>query len=118
MVDRETQPLLSKLRKSGTNLKAPHRKDCGDIRFCCRQVCLQHKTVVLILVWTMIVGELLALEQLVIGAFIDGYVPFSNNGNKYFANSVSSPLAFVYAILAVIAMFYPLGGFLADVYCG
>ena len=118
MVDRETQPLLSTLHKSGTNSKVPHRKYCGDIRLCCRQVCLQHKAVVLILVWTMIVGELLALEQLVIGAFIDGYVPFSNNGNKYFANSVSSPLAFVYAILAVIAIFYPLGGFLADVYCG
>ena len=120
MVDRETQPLLSTLHKSDTNSKIPHCKYYGDIRFCCRQVYLQHRAVVLILVWTMIVGELLALEQLLIGEFIDSYVPlnFSNNGNKYFANSVSSPLAFVYAILAVIAMFYPLGGFLADVYCG
>jgi peptide/histidine transporter 3/4 len=66
----------------------------------------------------MIVGELLAFEQLLIGGFIEDYVPFSINGSKHFANSVSSPLAFVYAILAVIAMFYPLGGFLADVYCG
>ena len=118
MVDRETQPLLSTLRKSDTNSKISHHKYCSDIRFRCRQVYLQHKAVVLILVWTMIVGELLALEQLLIGGFIDGYVPLSNNGNKYFVNSVSSPLAFVYAILAVIAMFYPLGGFLADVYCG
>ena len=118
MVDHDTQPLLSTLRKSDTNSKIPHRKYCGDIRFCCRQIYLQHKAVVLILVWTMIVGELLALEQLLIGAFIENYVPLSNKANDYFTNSVSSQLAFVYAILAVIAMFYPLGGFLADVYCG
>jgi hypothetical protein len=42
-----------------------------DIRFYFRQVYLQHKAVVLILVWTMIVGELLAFEQLLIGEFID-----------------------------------------------
>ena len=119
MVDRETQPLLSTLRKSDTNSQVPHHKYCGDIRFCCRQVYLQHKAVVLILVWTMIVGELLAFEQLLTGEVIDSYVPFSNNGNKYFSNTVSSPLAFIYAIiLAVIAMFYSLGGFLADIYCG
>ena len=89
-----------------------------DRGFHCRQVYLQHKAVVLILVWTMIVGELLAFEQLLIGGFIESYVPISSKGSYNFANSVSSPLAFVYAILAVIAMFYPLGGFLADVYCG
>ena len=118
MVDRETQPLLSTLSKSDTNSKVPHHKYCSNIKFCCRQVYLQHKAVVLILVWTMIVGELLALEQLLIGGFIESYVPISSKGSYNFANSVSSPLAFVYAILAIIAMFYPLGGFLADVYFG
>ena len=118
MMDLETQPLLSTLRKSGTNSNVPLRKYCGDIRFCCRQVCLQHKAVVLILVWTMIVGELLALQQFLIGEFVENYVPISSNGSTHFANSVSSPLAFFYAILAVMAMFYPLGGFLADIYCG
>ena len=66
----------------------------------------------------MIVGEVLAFEQLLIGEFIESYVPFSNKESYHFANSVSSPLAFFYAILAVIVMFYPLGVFLADVYCG
>ena len=55
------------------------------------------------------------LQQIVIWTFINNYVPV---GYNHFANSVSSPLAFAYAILAVIAMFYPLGGFLADVCCG
>ena len=45
-------------------------------------------------------------------------MPFSSKGSYNFANSVSSPLAFVDAILAVIAMFYPLSGFLADVHYG
>ena len=104
MVDRETQPLLSTLCKGDTNSKVPLHKYCVNIRFCCRQVYLQHKAVVLILVWTMIVGELLALEQLLIGVFIESYVPISSKGSYNFANSVSSPLAFVYAILAVIAV--------------
>ena len=43
---------------------------------------------------------------------------FSKKERYHLVISVSSPLAFVYAILAVIAMFYPLGGFFADVYCG
>ena len=63
----------------------------------------------------MIVSELLMLQQGLIGGFIDNYVPI---GNNHFANAVSSPLAFAYAILAVIAMSYPLSGFLAEVCCG
>ena len=71
MVDCETQPLLSTIHKSDINSKVSHRKCFSDIRFRCRQAYLQHKAVVLILVWTMIVHELLALEQLLIGEFID-----------------------------------------------
>ena len=118
MVDHENQPLLSTLHESCTSSNVSRSKCCGDIRFRCRQVCLQHKAVVLILIWTMIVGELLAFQQLLIGGFIENYVPISSNGKNHFANSVSSPLAFIYVILAVMAIFYPLGGFLADVYCG
>ena len=51
-----------------------------DRGFHCRQVYLQHKAVVLILVWTMIVGELIASEQFLIGGFIESYVPFSSKG--------------------------------------
>ena len=58
----------------------------------------------------MIVGELLMLQQI---GIIDNYVP---TGKNHFVNSVSFSLAFVYVILAVIAMFYPLSGFLADIF--
>ena len=115
MVDHEAQPLLSTVRERSTNSNYLRNNCCGDIRFLCSRACLQHKAIVLILVWTMIVGELLALQQIAIGTFIEDYVPI---GKHLFVNSVSSPLAFVYAILAVIAMFYPLSGFIADVCCG
>ena len=39
-------------------------------------------------------------------------------GTNHLVNAVTAPLGFFYAILAVISMFYPLSGFLADVYCG
>ena len=107
MMDQENQPLLS-----------PAQKDTDSnfrLRRCGGQVCQQYKGILLILLWTMIVSEFPMFQQGVIGGFIDNYVPI---GNNHFANAVSSPLAFVYAILAVIAMFYPLGGFLADVCCG
>ena len=115
MVDHEAQPLLSTVRERSTNSNYLRNNCCGDIRFLCSRACLQHKAIVLILVWTMIVGELLALQQIAIGTFIEDYVPI---GKNLFVNAVSSPLAFVYAILAVIAMFYPLSGFIADVCCG
>ena len=107
MIAHETQPLLSALHstlKSSTNCNVPQRRVCGDIRFCLRRVCLQHKAVILILVWTMIVGELLAIQQLLTGEFIENYVPISSHGKKQFVNSVSSPLAFVHVTLAVVAI--------------
>ena len=115
-MDQESQPLLSRVSKNDINSNVQH-SICGSIRshLRCRQFCLKNKAIVLILVWTMIVGELLAFQQLLIGGFIENYIPI---GKKHFINAVSSPLAFVYAILAVIAMFYPLGGFLADICCG
>ena len=69
----------------------------------------------MILVWTMIVGEMYALIRITIITFISSYVPM---GVSHLLNAVSSPLALVSAILAVIAIFYPLSGFIADVWCG
>ena len=113
MTDQENQPLLSTVSDNGAN----HHKNCccSGIYSALRQICQKYKAVLLILVWTVIVGELLAAQQVIIWMFIDEYVP---TGANHFANSVSSPLAFANIILAVIAMLYPLSGFLADVYCG
>ena len=115
-MNQETRPLFSTVRSNDRNENVEvDRVRCGGLCSNLRHVCLHHKAILLILAWTMIVGELLMLQQAGIKAFIDNYVPV---GKNHFVNSVSSPLAFVYAILAVIAMFYPLSGFLADVCCG
>ena len=63
----------------------------------------------------MIVSELYTLIQVLIAAMLGNYVSM---GGNHLVNAVSPPIGFVYAILAVIAMFYPLSGFLADVCCG
>ena len=116
MVDEENQPLLLPISNNNPTLNV-HQGKCLNGCTCStpRRLCQQYKAILLILTWTVIVGELLTLQQIMIGIFIDNYVPI---GNNHFANSVSSPLAFASAILAVIAMFYPLSGFLADVCCG
>ena len=69
----------------------------------------------MILVWTMIVGEMYSTVHVVIVTFISSYVPM---GESHLVNAVSSPLGLVSAILAAIAIFYPLSGFIADVWCG
>ena len=111
--DQEAQPLLLSQNRT-VNLNFPHEK-CSGI--CClpRHICLQYKAILLILAWTVIVGELFSMSQVLIGYFITDYVPI---GKSHLVNAVSSPMGFLYAILAVIAMFYPLSGFLADVCCG
>ena len=85
---------------------------------CPRFHCLQRlpsKAIFLILPSTMIVSELYTLIHITIASFIGSYVPMEAN---HFLNALSSPLGLVSAILAAIAIFYPLSGFLADVWCG
>ena len=80
-------------------------------------MCVQHKALLLILWWTVIIGELNGLIQLLIGGIIEEYVPTSDR-RKNFSNDVASPMTILYAILAMIAMLYPISGFIADVCCG
>ena len=61
----------------------------------------------MILVWTMIICEMYTTVHVVIVTFISNYVPM---GESHLVNAVSSPLGFVSAILAAIAIFYPLSG--------
>ena len=119
VVDQENQPLLSTVSNNDPTLNVRHRKSLKLLKVCIcstlKRICQQYRALLLILAWTVVVGELITLQQVVIEAFIMNYVPL---GNNHFSNAISSPLAFACAILAVIAMFYPLSGFLADVCCG
>ena len=102
----EIQPLVS-----SSNTAAAERYSGS----CCRPI-LQHKVVLLILVWTLIVGELNTFLQFLVEGFIEQYVPIVQRNN--FSNAVSSPVSFWYAILAMISVLYPISGFIADVCCG
>ena len=75
-----------------------------------KHLCLPSKAAILILLWTIIVGTV--YHNLVGDAA--GLVVSSARLNTYFSMYVSVP----YAILAIVMMFYPLSGFIADVYCG
>ena len=75
-----------------------------------KHFCLPSKAAILILLWTIIVG---AMYHYLVGlsAILVMSVPQPNT-----ILSVYEPLP--YAILAIVMMFYPLSGFIADVCCG
>ena len=108
----------SRYKEEGTPLILSHNHWHANIysRVYCQQSPLS-MTILMILVWTMIVGEVYTAVHVVIVTFISSYVPM---GVSHLVNAVSSPLGLVSAILAAIAVlnFYPLSGFVADVWCG
>ena len=75
-----------------------------------KHLCLPSKAAILILLWTAIVGGIYYI-------FLGLAVGLETFKSKYGTNfSVYDSL--ICAILALIMMFYPLSGFLADVCCG
>ena len=76
----------------------------------CRSLCLPSKAAILIILWTAIVGIMYycALSIVVIAIYT----------NPLTTASISTFASLLYATLAIAMMFYPLSGFMADVYCG
>ena len=75
-----------------------------------KDLCLPSKAAILILLWTAIVG-IVYFTAIYVGAILIKTLP---NPNISLATFDFLP----YAILAIIMMFYPLSGFIADVFCG
>ena len=75
-----------------------------------KHLCLPSKAAILILLWTIIFGTV--YHNLVGSAA--AFIASSARLNTYFSMYVSVP----YAIIALVMMFYPLSGFIADVCCG
>jgi hypothetical protein len=73
-------------------------------------LCLPSKAAILILLWTAIVG---AMYYIFMGLAVALEIYRSKSGINF---SVYDSL--LYAILALVMMFYPLSGFIADVCCG
>ena len=113
-MDQENQPLLGFTRANNINSSTHQRRERESYR--CWTTCPKYKTILIILVWMVFVGELSAFVLALSAGLIENYVPVVDK--LQLANAVSSPICFLYASLAVMAMLYPVSGFIADVCCG
>ena len=75
-----------------------------------QSLCVHSKAAILIIIWTATFGMLYNVLLTLAVA-----VTYSNS---QVGISISLFDSITYAILAIIMMFYPLSGFIADVYCG
>ena len=97
----ESQPLLS------LSTQPVSRTLCPPMR----QLCFMSKSIFVILLITAIVG---AINFLIVGAVISalwGLTPLN-------LIDASLPFVITYSFMAIVLIFYPVNGFLADVYCG
>ena len=75
-----------------------------------QSLCVHSKAAILIIIWTVTFGMLYNVLLTLAAA-----VTYSNSQAGI---SISLFDSITYAILAIVMMFYPLSGFIADVYCG
>ena len=115
-MDQANQPLLGFTRANNSNSSSQQRRERESCCQCCTILCQTYKTILIILVWTVFVGELSAFVLMLSAGLIENYVPVVDK--LQLVNVVSSPICFLYASLAVMAMLYPVSGFIADVCCG
>ena len=101
----EVQHLLPNQRRTGSYCNLQWFLNTS--MWCPRWLCLLNKTVVLIIMWTAVVGAVYEHLSLIAAGLID-----DSGINK--SNYDSVP----FALLAFVMMFYPLSGFIADVFCG
>ena len=96
----ESQSLLSVVSSTSS------RKTYTNVR----QLCIMSKPITLILLWTLVIG---AVHFLMMGIAINGLL-----GNFSMDKDVSLSFVIIYLCVAFISVFYPVNGFLADVFCG
>ena len=106
----ETQSLLSHPPYSSSCFLRIHRwcsTCCGSLR----HLCLPSKAAILILLWTTVVGIIYEGLIAAVALAID---------RSHFAYTVGVAItaSLPYASLALVMMFYPLSGFVADICCG
>ena len=103
----ESQPLFP---SSSHNNKTVKRIILGR---CSPQIfCMTSKPVILILLWTIFVGTLsfVAVNLAFVLLLFQLIMPLHIN--------LSYPYVIMYSCVAILYTFYPLNGFIADVYCG
>ena len=76
----------------------------------CKALCIPSKAAILIIIWTATIGTLYN--------FLLDIAVAVTYANTQAGINVSMFDSLTYAILAIIMIFYPFSGFIADVYCG
>ena len=97
----ESQPLISPLNQPMTRIP------CSSVR----RLCITSKPAVLILLLTVVTGS---AHFLIVGAAIGDLFAL----HALTAIDGSLPFVIVYLTVASVLVFYPVNGFLTDVYCG
>ena len=107
----ETAPLLNINNSDEGSSQRQKSSVCPSLK----HLCLPSKAAVLILFWTTSVGVLYHFSMLIL---LDTLLSKATLKAMHSKLSIlyNNPLA--YAVLAVVMMFYPLSGFIADVCCG
>ena len=77
------------------------------------RLCILSRAGILIILWTIFFGFVYTSICTTAAVFI-----LSNRGHTLVGSVATYPMSIMYAGLAVVAMFYPLIGFFADVSCG
>ena len=101
IMSNEERPLLQK-----SSHKAKGTSPCPA-----RHLCLPSKATILIILWTAVVG---AIYIIFLSAMVVAVSGVKQSANSAFVVFDSIP----FTIIAVVMMFYPLGGFMADICLG
>ena len=109
-----SQVLESKVLLPNSN-STPRQQGLDCLRCTCpsKHLCLPSKAAILILLWTAVIGT---LYYVALGAAV--FATDYNNQTAHNIISISLYDSIPYAISALVMIFYPLSGFIADVCCG
>ena len=103
----ETQPLLSRFAR----YDGVYQQKLASISVYLQRCFLTSKAIVLILLWTMLIG---AVYHATIGIIL----LFLIHATPVLLLGVSVPFVILYSFIVFVFIFYPVSGFIADVYCG
>ena len=81
---------------------------------CPSPLCSQSKSATLIITWTVLIGVVYTTMNAVAATLMTNHITDENKG----VNVMTYPVIILYAVLAILAMLYPLIGFIANVSCG
>ena len=100
-------------RQSLLRTTVPKQKKISCIK-CPSPLCSQSKSATLIITWTVLIGVVYTTMNAVAATLMTNHITDENKG----VNVMTYLVIILYAVLAILAMLYPLIGFIANVSCG